>query len=86
MSTRIDKLVAVKITNTTVSPYLIEKNTQIAEFNVVTPEQSKHNKPGDMAILSMIPQGEHGLTAKLNNFFQNERSRAAKQNILVPAT
>ena len=32
---------AVRITNTTKSPYLIKKNTQIAEFSVVTPEQSK---------------------------------------------
>ena len=54
-STIFDKKRAVRVTNTTESPYLIKNNTQNAEFSVVTPEQSKHNKPVDMAVLSMIP-------------------------------
>ena len=33
---------------------------------MVTQEQSKHIKPLDMAILSMIPQGDLDLTAYLN--------------------
>ena len=56
MSTIIDKKIAVRVTNTTESPYLNKKYKQIGEFSVVTPEQSKHIKPVDMAILSMIPQ------------------------------
>ena len=40
MSTIIDKRVAVTVTITTESPYLIKKHTQIAELSVVTPEQS----------------------------------------------
>ena len=58
MSTVIDKRIAVRITNTTESPYLFKKHTQIAEFSVEVPEQSKHIKPVDMAILSMTPQGD----------------------------
>ena len=61
MSTIIDKKIAVRVTNTTESPYTINKNTQIAEFSVVTPEQSKFIKPVDMAILSMIPEGNPDL-------------------------
>ena len=38
MLTIIDKKIAVRVTNTTESPYRINKNTQIAEFSVVTPE------------------------------------------------
>ena len=53
-----DKEVAVRVTNTTESPYTINKNTQIAEFSVVTPEQSKFSKPVDTAILSMIPEND----------------------------
>ena len=45
MSTIIDRKVAVIVTNTTELPYTINKNTQIAEFSVVTPEQSKFIKP-----------------------------------------
>ena len=51
MSTINDKKVAVRLTNTTNSFYLIKKITQIAEIPVVTPEQSKVIKPVDTAIL-----------------------------------
>ena len=39
-STTIDMKVAARVTNTAESTYTIRKNTQIAEFFVVTPEQS----------------------------------------------
>ena len=58
MSTINDRKIAVRVTNTTELPYTINKNTQIAEFSVVTPEQSKFSKPVDLAILSMIPEGD----------------------------
>ena len=61
VSTIIDKKTAVRITNTMESPYLIRKDTQIAEFSVVTPEQSKFIKPEDTANLSMIPEGDPDL-------------------------
>ena len=66
LSTIIDKRIAVRVTKTTESPYLIKKHTEIADFSVVTPEQSKHIKPVDMAIHSIIPQGDPDLTAYLN--------------------
>ena len=58
MSTVIDKGVAVTVTKTTESPYLTKKNPQIAEFSVVTLEQSKYLKLVDMANLSMNLQGD----------------------------
>ena len=57
ISSMIDRKIAVKVTNTTESPYTINKNTQIANFSVVTPEKSKFIKPVDTAIHSMIPDG-----------------------------
>ena len=78
MSKIIDKRKAVRVTEATESPYLIKKHTQIAEFSVVTPEQPKHIKPVDMAILSMIPQGDPDLIAYLKNFSEqiNSSSKA----------
>ena len=73
MSTIIDKRIAVRVTNTTESPYLLKKHTQIAEFSVVTPELSKHIKPVDLAILSMIPQGDPDLTAYLNELLRTNK-------------
>ena len=73
MSTIIDKKIAVRVSNTTESPNIIKMHTQIAEFSVVTPEHSKHIKPVDMAILSMIPQGDPDLTAYLNELLRTNR-------------
>ena len=60
-STTIDRKIAVRVTNATESPYTINKNTQIAEFSAVILEQSKFIKPVDMAILSMITEGDPDL-------------------------
>ena len=73
MSTIFDRKVAVRVTNTTESPYTINKNTQIAEFSVVTPEQSKFIKPVDMAILRMFPEGDPDLITYLTELFRTNR-------------
>ena len=73
MSTITDRKIAVKVTNTTESPYTIIKNTQIAEFSVVTPEQSKFIKPVDMAILSLIPEGDRDLITYLTELLRTNK-------------
>ena len=84
MSTIIDKRIAVRLTNTTESPYLIKKHTQISEFSVVTPEQSKHIKPVDMAILSMIPQDDPDMTAYLNELLRTNKSEQQDNTFWFP--
>ena len=73
MSTIIDRKIAVRVTNTTESPFTINKNTQIAEFSVVTPEQSKFIKPVDMAVLSMIPEGDPDLITYLTELLRTNK-------------
>ena len=82
----IDKKTAVRITNTTESPNSIKKITQIAEFFVVTPEQSKFIRPVDTAILSTIPEGDPDLTTYLTTYLitQNKQTRTTEQHLLVP--
>ena len=72
------------MTSTTELPYLIRKHTQIAEFSVVTPEQSKHIKPVDMAILSMIPQGDPDLTAYLNELLRSNKPEQQDNTFWFP--
>ena len=87
ISTIIEKKTAVRITNTTESPHLIKKNTQIAEFSVVTPEQPKFIKPVDTAILSMIPEGDPDLTTYLSELLRtNKQTGTTEQHILVSET
>ena len=73
MSTPIDRKIAVRVTNTTEWPYTINKNTQIAEFSVVTPEQSKFIKPADTAILSMNPEGDPDLVTYLTELLRTNK-------------
>ena len=73
MSTIIDRKLAVRVTNTTESPYTINKNTQIAEFSVVTPEQSKFIKPVDMAVLSLILEGDPDLITYVTELLRTNK-------------
>ena len=73
ISTTNDGKVAVRVTNKTESPYTINKNTQIAEFSVVTPEQSKFIRPVDTAILSMIPEGNPDLITYLTQLLRTNK-------------
>ena len=84
ISTVIEKKIAVRVTNTTESAYLIKKHTQIAKFSVVTPEQSKHIKPVDMAILSMIPQDDLDLTAYLNELLRTNKPEQQENTLWFP--
>ena len=84
MSTIIDKRIAVRVTNTTESRYHIKKPTQTAEFSVVTPEQSKHIKPVDMAILSMIPQDDPDLTGYLNELLRPSKPEQQDNTFWFP--
>ena len=68
-----DRKIAVRVINTTESPYTINKNTQIADFSVVTPEQSKFFKHVDTAILSMIPEGDSDLTTYLTELIRTNK-------------
>ena len=70
MSSIIGRKIAVRVTNTTEPPFTINKNTQIAEFSVVTPEHSKFIKSVDTAILSIIPEGDPDLNTHLTELLR----------------
>ena len=84
MSTLFDKNFAVRLTNTTESPYTIRKNTDIAEFSVVTPEQSKFMKPVDTAILSLFPEVHPDLTTFLNEPLKTNKLEKQSNTIWFP--
>ena len=84
ISTIIDKKTAVRITNTTESPYLIKENTQIAEFSVVTPEPSRFIKPVDTAILSVIPEGDPDLITYLSELLRTNQPEQQSNTFWFP--
>ena len=84
MSTIIDRKRAVRVTKTTESPYTINKNTQIAEFSVVTPGQSKFIKPVDTAILSVIPEGDPDLITYLTELLRTNKQDQQNNTLWFP--
>ena len=80
----VDRRVAVRVTNTTESPYSINKNTQIAEFSVVTPEQSKCIKPEDTPILSMILEGNPDLFTYLTELLKTSKPNQQNNSFWFP--
>ena len=78
MSTIFDKKILVRVTKTTESRYTINKSTQIAEFSVVTQEQSKLIKPVDTAIPNTIPELDPDLITYLTELLRT--NKADQQN------
>ena len=62
MSTINNKESTVRVTNTTESPHLIKRITQIAEFSVLTAEQTRFSKAEETALLSLVPKCDPDLT------------------------
>ena len=79
MSMKSDRKVALRVTNTAETPFLIKQKTQVAETSVVTPEQAKFIKPMDMTILSVIPEQDPDLNAYLNELLR--RNTPEQQSI-----
>ena len=84
ISTIINKRIAVRVTNATESPYLIKKNTEIAELSVVIPKQSKNIKPIEMAILSVTPQGGPELPAYSNELLRTNNIEQQNNTFRFP--
>ena len=84
MSTIFDRKIAVTVTNTTESPYSFNKNTRTAEFSVVTPEQSNFIKPVDIAIFSMIPEGNPDLITYLTELPRTNKPDQQTSTFLFP--
>ena len=79
-----DRTIAVRVTNTTESPYTTDKSTQIAEFFVVTPGKSKFIEPVDMAIISMIPEGDPDLIVYLTELLRTKKPDQQNNTFCFP--
>ena len=63
---------------------LINEKTQIAEFSVVTPEQSKFIEPVDITILTMIPEGDLDLTLDLSELLKTSKPEQPNNTFWFP--
>ena len=65
-------------------PYWIKKDTKNVEFSVVTPERAMFIKPVDMAILSMLPEGDPDLTAYLQELLRTNKPEHQSNSFWFP--
>ena len=84
MSTITDKEVPIRVTNTGETPYTLKKNTQVADFTVLTPEQSKFIKPVDTAILQMLPSDDPDLNNIPQRTFEVKQARITGNKFWFP--
>ena len=66
------------------SPYTINKNTQTADFSVVTTEQSKFIKPVDTANLNMNREGDPNLTTHSTELLRTNEPDQQKNTFWFP--
>ena len=85
MSTNTAKKVAVRVTNTTESPYTIRNHTKIAEFSLVTAKQSNLNRPADTAVRKMITEVDPYITTYLNDLLRTNRPEQQNNEFWFPA-
>ena len=60
------------------SPYMLERDGQIAEFSLVIPEQSKFVKTLNTATLSFTPNSDPHLITYLNGLFRTNQPEQQK--------
>ena len=58
ISTASNQKIDVRVTNTTPTPYTIKKNTRVAEFKIMSPEEPKELKPLNTAALKVLPEDD----------------------------
>ena len=84
ISTIFDKKIAVTVTSTREPPYSIKKNTQNADFSVVTPEQFNCIKPVPTENLNMIPEGKSDLNTYLTELLRTNNSDQQNNTFWFP--
>ena len=80
----IEKENPTRVTNVGDSPYTLKKNTQVADFKLLTSKQSKFIKPVDTAILQMLPSDDPDLTPYLNELLKSNKQESQETNFWFP--
>ena len=83
-STIIGRKIAVRATNTTDSLYSVSKDTRIADFSAVTPEQSKFINLVDTALLSMMPEDDPYLNTYLTELLRTNNTDQQRNTFGFP--
>ena len=78
------KKVALKVTNTTQSLYLIKKNIQFLELSEVNPEENIFINPVDTETPSSFPEADTELTTYVNELLRTSKPEQQSNRFWLP--
>ena len=81
ISTAVDRKLDIRVTNTTHAPYTITKNTTVAEFKIMSPEEVKEWKPMNTAALKVLTEDDsEDAIIYINELLKTADSPSPNQN------
>ena len=85
ISTASDRKIEVRVTNTTPTPYTIKKNTTVAEFKIMSPEEAKELKPLNTAALKVLTEDDsEDAILYMNELLKTSDQPSQSQNFWFP--
>ena len=87
ISTASNRIIDVRVTNTTPTPYTIKKNTTVAEFEIMSPEEAKELKPLNTAALKVLTE-DHSEDAiiYINELLKTSDKPSGNHNFWFPTS
>ena len=85
ISTASNRKIEVRVTNTTPTPYTIKKNTTVAEFKIMSPEEAKELKPLNTAALKVLTEDDsEDAILYINELLKTSDQPSQSQNFWFP--
>ena len=85
ISTASNRKIDIRVTNTTPTPYTIKRNTTIAEFKILSPEEAKELKPLNTAALKLLAEDDsEDAMIYINELLKTPEKPSHNQNFWFP--
>ena len=85
ISTASNRKIDIRVTNTTPTPYTIKRNTTIAEFKILSPEEAKELKPLNTAALKVLAEDDsEDAMVYINELLKTPEKPSHNQNFWFP--
>ena len=85
ISTASNRKIDIRVTNTTPTPYTIKRNTTIAEFKILSPEEAKELKPLNTAALKVLAEDDsEEAMVYINELLKTSEKPSHNQNFWFP--
>ena len=85
ISTASNRKIDIRVTNTTPTPFTIKRNTTIAEFKILSPEEAKELRPLNTAALKVLTEDDsEEALVYINELLKTSEKPSNNQNFWFP--